>query len=249
MLQYERFETILSMLHVNSTVKVSELAEMLHVSESTIRRDISDLAEAGRVKKVFGGAVLPPQDRTATLMDMKTKSITFVEEKRAIAQYAAALVEDNDFIYLDAGSTTGAMIPFLNNKKVTYVTNGARHALQLASRGLQTYIISGQMRETTESIIGPVAVEGIRKYNFTKCFMGTDAIDLEHGLTTSDIDEALIKAEAIRRGNQVFILADHSKFDMVAPVYFSPLDSGQIITDQLPEAEYRKHTDVKEVKL
>lgn len=248
MLQYERFETILSMLHANSTVKVSELAEMLDVSESTIRRDISDLADSGRLKKVFGGAVLSTQDRTATLMDMKTKSVTHIEEKKIIARYAASLIKDNEFVFIDAGSTTGAMIPYLTNKTVTYVTNGARHALQLAAKGLPTYIISGQMRETTESIVGPVAVEGIQKYNFTKCFMGTDAIDLDHGFTTSDIDEALIKTEAIRKGNQIFILADHSKFDMVAPVFFAGLDAGQIVTDELPEKEYRKITDVKEVK-
>ena len=106
------------------------------------------------------------------------------------------------------------------------------------------YQIGGRMRPETESIIGSVAVENIRKYNFNKCFMGTDAIDIHRGLTTSEMEEGMIKTEAIRHGLQIYVLADHSKFDQVAQVRFGSLDAGKIITDREPKTNYRKLSEI-----
>jgi DeoR family fructose operon transcriptional repressor len=244
MLQYERYAIILNQLKEQHTVTVGELAKVLHVSESTIRRDITDLDSAGRLRKVFGGAVALSEGPRVRLVDMATKAASFVEEKREIARYAAGLIEERDYIFLDAGTTTGAMIQFMDNKTVTYVTNAARHALAMAEKGLDVYLIGGKMRTETESIIGSVAVENIRKFNFNKCFMGTDAIDIHRGLTTSETEEGMIKTEAIRHGLQVFVLADHSKFDQIAQVTFGPVDVGKIITDQAPNPNYRKMTEI-----
>ena len=244
MLQYERYAIILNQLKEQQSVTVNELSKVLQVSESTIRRDITDLDNAGRLRKVFGGAVAISEGPRVQLKDMATKAASFVQEKKAIARYAASLIEDGDYVFLDAGTTTGAMIQFLDNKTVTYVTNAARHALALAERGLMVYQIGGRMRQETESIIGSVAVENIRKYNFNKCFMGTDAIDIHRGLTTSEMEEGMIKTEAIRHGLQIYVLADHSKFDQVAQVRFGSLDAGKIITDREPKTNYRKLSEL-----
>ena len=98
---------------------------------------------------------------------MRAKSDVNIEEKRRIAEYAASIINDNDFVFIDAGTTTGMMVDYLKNTNVTYVTNGYTHALKMAAKGLRTYVISGQMKSVTEAIVGAGAVESIKKYNFT----------------------------------------------------------------------------------
>ena len=244
MLQYERYAFILNRLKETGTVTVSVLSKDLQVSESTIRRDITDLDHAGRLKKVFGGAVRRDEERIAKFMNMADKSAANVDEKREIAAYAASLIRDNEYVYLDAGTTTGALIEFLDNKTVTYVTNASRHALELAAKGLQVFLIGGMVRTDTESIVGSVAVENIRRFHFDRCFMGVDAIDVHLGLTTSNTEEGMIKTEAVRHGQHVYILADHSKFDQISHVTFAGLEAGCIITDREPDPNYKKLTEV-----
>ena len=110
MLQYERFNYILDRLQKQSAVRVTDLAPALKVSEATVRRDIAALDKAGRLRRVFGGAVsLPAQAaKPAADLDMTIKSNLLPEEKHQIAAYAASLVKDGDLVFLDAGTTTGA---------------------------------------------------------------------------------------------------------------------------------------------
>lgn len=247
MLQVERYERILNELNMRSAVKVTELAEALAVSESTIRRDIAELAKDGRLRKVFGGAVKISLSVINTEYDMETKSEMMVEEKSRIAAYAAGLVADGDFVFIDAGSTTFKMIDQLSSKKAVYVTNGLSHGMRLASRGMNVYIVGGQIKQTTEAIVGVSAVEMIRGYNFNKCFIGANGIDIDKGFTTPDIDESMVKAAAISRSSQAFVLADSEKFNLVTSVTFAPLVAATIITDSLKDIKYKKITRIKEV--
>ena len=240
MLQYERFEYIMQTLRQQSSVRVTDLAAALSVSDATIRRDSAALDKAGRLRRVFGGALAIP-DSVATPapdVDITIKHNLLPEEKRRIAAYAASLVQDNDLVFIDAGTTTGAMIDFLSNTKATYVTNGVKHAYRLAARGLTAYTTAGHVKASTESIVGHDTVEHIRKYNFTKCFMGATAIDIAHGLTTNDIDEAMVKTAATENASKIYILVDHTKFGKVGPVSFAEADCGLILTDKDPGSAF-----------
>lgn len=241
MLQYERFEAILNKLQSQSSVRVTDLSRELDVSESTIRRDISDLAKAGKVRKVFGGAV------PGGPMDVRSKEALQTDEKTEVATCAAALIEDGDLVYIDAGTTTGSMAEQITCKGATYVTNGVSNALKLAERGLQTYLLSGRVKPSTEAVIGHEAVGCLQKYHFNKCFIGTDGIDAESGFTTADIEESMVKSEAIRRSGDVYILADSSKFGLVKSITFAHLNEGTIITDRLPDAAFRSQTEIIEL--
>ena len=256
MLQYERFERIIEILQEQASVRVTDLVPLLDASESTIRRDIVELDREGRLKKVFGGAVsIEPQglsggrDRRVNVQrrHISAKARTKVDEKTRVAAFAADKIERGDLVYIDAGTTTGSMIDLIDCMDATYVTNGARHAIALAERGFKTYLLAGQMKTSTEAIIGYDAVDSLRKYHFNRCFIGTDGIDRENGLTTSDIEESMVKTEAIKRSEEVYILADSSKFGLVASITFAPLEAGTIITDQLPEPEYRNSAKIIEL--
>ena len=157
---------------------------------------------------------------------------------------AAEAIENGDLVYIDAGTTTGSMIEHINCYEATYVTNGVRHAMELARHGFKTYLLSGQIKASTEAVIGYDAVDSLKKYHFNKCFIGTDGIDINSGLTTADIEESMVKTEAIRRSENVYILADNTKFGLVASVTFAPLEAGTIITDQLLDESYRSKTEI-----
>ena len=246
MLTEERHHEILDLLNRRGAVTVIELTKLLKTSESTIRRDLNALARIGKLNKVHGGATALErvmQDE----QDMQVKSERFQREKEEIAQYAASLIRDGDFIYIDAGSTPDKLVDAINIINVTYVTNGINHARKLTQKGCKVYVIGGQFKPVTEAIIGAQALKSIETFNFTKCFLGTNGIDKICGYTTPDVEEGLVKAEAIKRSFVSFVLADHSKFDAVSAAVFGQLRQACIITDELPDPSYQDITVVKEV--
>lgn len=248
MLTEERYAKIIKMVKQNRSVKLPELCEMLEASESTVRRDLSALDERGLLKKVHGGAISLDEDSlNLPEQDVEEKSKIFGEEKTAIAKFAASLIEDGDFCFIDAGTTTEKLIDFLPNKDVTYVTNGFVHAKKLARRGFKTYIPGGEIKKTTEAIVGAECVSSLQSYNFTKCFMGANGISLTAGISTPDRNEAMVKATVIKRSRTAYILADHSKFDRIASVTFAQMENTQIITDKLMVKKYTAKSNIKEV--
>ena len=247
MLQEERFNRILAELDSNGAVKSVKLAELLDVSESTVRRDINELDAKGRLKKVFGGAVRIGNVVSTFEEDVAAKSLYHRTEKEEIARYAAGLIEDGDMVYIDAGTTTERMIDYIENHSATYMTNGIVHARKLALRGFEVGIVSGSVKAKTLSIIGTRAVQSMASYNFTKCFMGTNGIDIKKGFTTPDLDEAMVKEEAVKLSKNVYVLADSSKFEKIFSVTFAKLKGSCIITDKLHNDLYREYAAIKEV--
>lgn len=247
MLTEERFSAILERLQDKKAVTVVELTKLLETSESTIRRDLNTLHDMGKLKKVHGGATLCDEAYLTNEEDVPTKSQYYVTEKERIAKYAATLIEDEDFVYIDAGTTTEKLIDYIGETKATFVTNGIVHAKKLIQRGLKAYVVGGQLKLSTEAIIGAEGLSNLKKYNFTKCFLGTNGITLDNGFSTPDVEEALIKIEAVNRTHKVFVLADHSKFGKQSSVSFANLDQAVIITDQLMDDRYKEQTVIKEV--
>ena len=248
MLTEERHLVILEQVKQNKSVTLTELCDLLGTSESTVRRDLTTLDGRGLLKKVHGGAV-SIEDRSFDIVerDVESKSKLFTEEKIAIAQYAASLIEDGDFCFIDAGTTTERLIDFLPKKDVSFVTNGFVHAKKLALKGFKTYIPAGEIKNTTEAIVGAECVSSLQNYNFTKCFMGANGISLTAGISTPDRNEALVKSTAINRSRIAYVLADHSKFDRIASVTFAQMGSIQIITDKLYNKKFTAKSNIKEV--
>lgn len=235
MLTEERFAIILDTVNRKKSVHLNELCDLLEISVSTARRDINILAENGKLIKVHGGAIAI--DRNDNYLS-KEKSVAekvllFPEEKTAIAKYAASLIDDDDFVFIDAGTTTERMIDFITSKNVSFVTNSFNHAKRLTQKGFQVFIPGGEIRPDTEAIVGEECVLMLENYNFTKCFMGTNGISVSAGFTTQNIKEARVKTAAINGSRKSYILADHSKFDMISFVTFAHINEAGIITDTL----------------
>ena len=247
MLTEERHAIILDTINRQHSVRLNELCELLGTSESTIRRDLTALDEKGLLTKVHGGAIAIHEKFSPVEHSMEEKSKLYTEEKEAIAKYAASLVEDGDFVFVDAGTTTEKMIDYLPEKKATFVTNGFVHAKRLAQRGFKVLVLAGEFKLSTEAVVGASCVLTLQNYNFTKSFMGVNAISVSSGLSTPDQSEASVKAAVVRRSKKVYILADHSKFDQITSVTFSSLDKVTIITDKLTDSKFSAKATIKEV--
>lgn len=249
MLTQERRDQIVAIVNEKNAVTVQELMDEFDASAATIRRDLSALHDEKKILKVFGGATsISAGDVTTFEPNVMTKSSLNMEEKELISRYAASLINDEDFVYIDSGTTTLEMIKYIENTKAKYITNGIVHAKRLLERNLNTMIIGGKCKASTEAIIGPDCIEVIRKYHFTKAFMGTNGISINAGYTTPDVDEAQVKEEAVKHAYVSYILADHTKFGQVSSVTFAPIESCCIITNREVNKNYHSKTIIKVVE-
>ena len=244
MLTETRQEEILRMLEQKGSVTVQELKDVFGASESTIRRDLNVLHKKGALIKVFGGAVQTESRINTREEEVALRKEQSREEKLRIARYAASLIEPDDFIYLDAGTTTGYMIPYLTERTAMFVTNAVSHALMLAENGFRVILIGGELKAATEAIVGNEAYVNLKKYNFTKGFWGANGVNPMAGFTTPDINEAMIKECSMKHTQRPYVLCDSRKFHQVSPVSFGEFHAAQIITDCMPDETYANYQNL-----
>ncbi|MFL2060782.1 DeoR/GlpR family DNA-binding transcription regulator [Marinilactibacillus psychrotolerans] len=233
MLTEERYAYIIRQINQRNTITVQELVDTLHHSESTIRRDLSQLEANGELVRIHGGAKKKVAISTEDTMEEKT--VKNVQDKQLIAKAAADIVQDHEVIYLDAGTTTFEMIPYLKDKEITVVTNGVPHASLLTDLKIETILLGGKIKQNTKAIIGTLAQEQMGNYRFSRAFLGMNSIDKEIGYTTPDLEEAIMKKVAIAQTTEAYVLTDSSKFGTISFVKVSDIEDCTIITTQLTE--------------
>ena len=244
----QRHQIILNELDKKGNVTVASLVELTGASESSIRRDLVELDHQGFLNRGHGGATLIPKV-TQTIEDpLGKRQLLNADEKKKIAKYAASLIEPNDFVYLDAGTTTELMIDYLTEKDITFVTNAVSHARKLSMAGYTTYILGGEFKATTEAIVGDEAIESLQKYNFTKGFWGTNGVHQKLGFSTPDVKEAKVKEVAMKHCAKRYVLCDSSKFSQISCVKFGEFAKTCIITTQILDESYRQCDNIIEVK-
>ncbi len=210
----ERFEKIRDILKDRRAIRVDELSAELGVSPATIRRDLIELDQQGHIRKVHGGAVSLEGRLDEPRFDDKAEISS--GEKRAIAERALQYVQTNDSIFLDGGSTVLALAHLLaDHAGITVVTNSLRVAGALSGAGPRVLLVGGELRRLSQTFVGPLTQPLIEQLHFDKAFMGTMGLTLDEGLTTTDPAEAFTKQLVMQHAEQVFMLADSSKFDKV----------------------------------
>ncbi|MDQ1487114.1 MAG: hypothetical protein QOJ62_2807 [Actinomycetota bacterium] len=241
MLAKQRQSMILDHVRRSGGVRVSELTDLLGVSDMTVRRDLDVLARNGLIEKVHGGATLA----SAPSMDepgFEAKSSRELSEKEAIAQTAARLVRPGTAIALSAGTTTWALARYITHvRDLTIVTNSVRVAdvLQQAP-GSPTVILTGGVRTPSDALVGPVADLAIRSLHFDTLFLGCHGMDPHAGLTTPNLAESETNRCFIRGARQVVLTADHTKWGTVGLSSFANLDEVDVlICDPGLSDEYR----------
>lgn len=248
MLAEERFSEITRLVNEKKTVTVQELTEYLDTSESTIRRDLTTLHKRKALIKVHGGATAVDMGYTTKDVAVSSRQDMNIEEKVQIAKYAAELIEKDDFVYIDAGTSTEFLIDYITEQEAVYVTNAILHARKLSQKGCKVFLIGGELKESTEAIVGAAALDNLGRYNFTKGFFGANGVHPDKGLTTPEINEAVVKEKALRQCNERYILADSSKINQVSSVKFAEFTDAVILTTTLKDRAWKEYGNVMEAE-
>lgn len=247
----ERINNIVKYIYKNKNVTLDQICEHFSISKSTIRRDLSEILKDNNLKKTYGGITLNNTNSTKYLTSFSERNIENIDEKIKISQKAATLVEDNDVIFIDSGTTTFHMIDYLENiKNLTILTNN----LEIIYRAIKydninLISLSGSLNRKTLSFVGYTSASTIKEFNITKAFMATTGFSIINGVTNSSPLESDIKKNVILKSNQVILLADSSKFNTVSLItYCSLKEINILITDKIPDkiiSEYLNNNNSK----
>ncbi len=215
MLQSERHEKILQLLEENRLMTIRALASRLDISEVTIRRDIRDLDETGRLRRVRGGAeALSAQwDHSLAFFGQPPfagRQNFHLKEKKKIAKRAVELCDEGETVIIDGGTTTFCMAEYLQDTRLQILTNSFAIARALMHTGNQIVLTGGMLYPEAELILDPFDAEMFSDYVPKKLFLGVAGMD-ESGV--SNLNALILKAEKrmIARAEQLIILADSSK--------------------------------------
>ncbi len=240
----ERRRKIAALAAVEGRVSVAALAEMYKVTPETIRRDLWQLDRDGAVKRVHGGAVATKsfQTREYSLDDRKN---TQWDAKMAIAKAALTYISPKtESIFLDAGTTTQALASLLTERHFTNVrgstsplgviTNSLPNSLRLAATDhVDVQLLGGQVRVITQAVVGDVALRTLAVLRADIAFIGSNALTVDHGLSTADPQEAAVKRAMITNARKVVVLCDSTKFGRDFLVSFANItDIDVIVTDE-----------------
>jgi DeoR/GlpR family transcriptional regulator of sugar metabolism len=212
-------------------VRLEELSAALGVSQATVRRDLEALAAAGRLRRVHGGAVAVDERLDEPQFDAKAGAAA--AEKVRIAGRAVELLAQDETVYLDSGSTVLAVARMLHGwTRLTVVTNSLPAATELAGRGPRLIMIGGELRATSRALVGPLTRLFLEELRVDRALMGTFALSVEDGLTTTDPSEAYTKELVMGRAREVILLADSTKMGTHSFVRAGTLDRvNTIVTD------------------
>jgi DeoR/GlpR family transcriptional regulator of sugar metabolism len=230
--QSERMQHVLRLLETRDYVPVTELSEAFAVSEVTVRSDLAALARDGLVARIRGGVRALQQGQSEAGFDLRLR--LEVEQKRAIARVAAAMVENNEAVALDASTTAYYLALELCAKRdLVVVTNGLLVATALADAPTITVIVTGGvLRLSAMSLVGDLGTDVLRTTRINKGFLGARGLSLERGLMDLNPDEVRIKQEMAEACEHVYGILDGTKWHRSALLSFVPVEElTGIVTD------------------
>ncbi|WP_262245575.1 DeoR/GlpR family DNA-binding transcription regulator [Parapedobacter soli] len=208
----ERHQLIISKLKESGSVNVADLCEILGVSSVTIRKDLKLLEDRQLLFRTHGGATLiNPYAADRTVFEKERMQAA---EKAAIAREAASLISDNDSIIIASGTTVQAMAKEIQPiGNLTVVTSALNVAVQLIKHpNIEILQLGGTLRKSSTSVAGLYAERILDDFLCSKVFLGVDGIDIEFGLTTTNVQEAHLNRKMMEVSQKVIVLADSTKF-------------------------------------
>ncbi|MCA9926412.1 MAG: DeoR/GlpR transcriptional regulator [Anaerolineales bacterium] len=236
MLMPERHNQIVEILSEKQTITVNELSEILDVSSVTVRNDLNQLAEQGRLMRTHGGATIAGE-RVRQEYTFATRQNLHAGRKQAIGELAATLVRPMESILLDASTTSLAVGIAIKRQPdlvdLTVVCTGVWTAMEmLGMPNINVMVAGGHLRTTTGSITGSIAHEMLRNFHIQKAFLGAWGLSLAEGLTDTNLQEVELKRCIVDRSRELIAVVDGSKFGQVGLASFAAVDKiTHIVTD------------------
>ena len=248
MLVAERQQKILDLVNEKKSIRVTQLSKIFSVTEETIRRDLEKLELDQKLARSHGGAVSISPSNSMEL-SFSEREVKNIKEKKEIAYKAVKQVVEGDEIVLDASSTAWYMAKALPDLPLTVITNSNRVVLELSSKK-QINVIStgGTLVSKSMSFIGPLAESTFDTYHVSKAFISCSGLHVKHGISESDEMQARIKNIMMQSADTVYILIDHTKFDVKAFFRLSSVDvADYIITDSKANEEIIEQLEEKSI--
>lgn len=227
----KRQRELLNFVRAYGTGSVNELARLLGVSTSTVRRDLNELQERGLLERVHGGAA-PVSDDVEPIRPLR--EVAYADEKRRIGQAAAAHVADHSTILVLGGTTTEAMLPFLGTiRGLTVLTNSLMVVNRLSQYSdIDLVVLGGLLRRQEMSLLGHLTIAGLDEFGIDQVFSGAFGIDPEIGVTGTNLSETQTDRSLASSARELIMLADHSKLTQRGPARLVPTSAiTTLITD------------------
>ena len=222
MLKEERYDKILEILEKENYASAHKLSKMLYVSLPTIRRDLTELALRKQIIRSHGGAKKIQNEHIVAPLDFR-KTINSAEKKK-LCRGAAAFVNDNDIVFVDASTTTLQIAEFLSEKKnITVLTNGIPLAATLVKKGIKTYCTGGEIFENSLASFGSFAEDFIQKFNIDVLIFSCHGVNEKGILTDPSLPETQIRKTAIAQSKNTVFLCDETKLNLSAPFNLVPI--------------------------
>jgi len=226
----KRHEKMMELLLRNGEIKVAEVAEVLGVTNKTVREDLIKLEQQGLLVRIHGGAVLPSGGHVGSFPD-KVSQTTRLAEKRVIAAKAVALIEPEDIVALDGGSTALEIARQLPNEPLTVITNDVYIIGEIIAKDQIRLVVPGGYRKRNLLVNGDSAAF-LRKLNISKAFISASGLHVDFGLTIYTTELAEQKRAIMDNAKISYCIADHTKFDKYALMTFAKLtDVALTLTD------------------
>lgn len=226
-----RRRKILDLLQENVRVSVEELSEILEVSPVTIRRDLQVLEDQNWIERFHGGAIV--------LEETNTEQVRLERQRQRIARYAAALIRDNNSVFINSSMTALGVLDYIDRKNVTVITNNGKVITKNYPGSVNVIMTGGEIRQPKYAMVGDYAVQSIRNVFSDKAFLGCSGFHSHVGMTTKIAAEVRINRLMVNNTRQnVYVLADHTKIGKVSTfTSVAPDLIGNLITDnETPES-------------
>lgn len=237
-----RRQEILGLISSASFMTIEAISSSLGLSNSTVRRDVNWLIEQNKLKRFHGGVTSQEQNRIAFGIRDKTRT----QEKTAIGGFAASLVQDNDFIYIGAGSTARyfsqalAKRQELQNVTVVTATFNIATCFIDAATNFKIIILGGVLTDFEECMSSKLVLDSISQFYFTKSFSSHVGVSVTSGLTANRLDNLEIDQAIYLHTQEHIILVDHTKIGVVCPFSFVPFEGISVLVTDDHEASRKE---------
>jgi DeoR/GlpR family transcriptional regulator of sugar metabolism len=244
----ERRNQLLEMVRVRGFASLPELAEVLQVSESTVRRDLDYLEESGTAKRTHGGVFYTGPSPKLPHFDERQPAQW--DKKRQIAQLAVQLVEDGDTVLLDGGSTTYEVARLLVGRRLQIVTNSLPVANLFASNtNNDLVLVGGYVYPRTGVALGPYANSMLAELNVRRTILSVSGIN-ERGFFNNNLLLVETERAMMRAADEVIVVADSSKLGRQSLAHLCALgDVQHLVVDPEISPKWREKTEVAGVRL
>jgi DeoR/GlpR family transcriptional regulator of sugar metabolism len=228
--------SLIRLLQENEPISIQNLAQASGLSQSTLRRELHQLEEEGLVKVNVGQVVLAT---SAEEMPFAFRKMLNIEVKQKIARASLDLIQNGETIFIAGGTTTLELARLLpRQRRLKVITNALRVANLLVDvPGIDLLVLGGAVRPGEQTMHGHLTEWGVHQFRADKLFYGVEAINIQHGVTHSQIVEVATDRALANAATQVIVLADHTKFGKVAPAFVLALEKIHILVSDknLPE--------------